>query len=142
MTLPEQVTFEAAFRAHAPCVWRLLRRQGLREAEAEDACQEVFLVVHKKLADFRGGTSLRSWIYSIAARVASEQRRRPYRRREELAGDDLPDWSAPATQEEDVSRLRARLPSLPRPYVSRRHTSGFFLSHVSWPTSVRSSPCR
>ena len=52
--LPEQVSFEAAFRAHAPYVWRLLRRLGVPEADAEDACQEVFLVVHKKLAS--GGT--------------------------------------------------------------------------------------
>jgi RNA polymerase sigma-70 factor, ECF subfamily len=107
MSLPEQVTFEAAFRAHAPYVWRLLRRLGLRETEAEDGCQEVFLVVHKKLSAFRGSTPLRTWIYAIATRVASEQRRRPYRRHEELAGDDLPERSAPASQEDDVELRRA-----------------------------------
>jgi len=34
--LPEQVSFEAVFRAHAPYVWRLLRRLGAREAAAHE----------------------------------------------------------------------------------------------------------
>lgn len=104
--LPEQVSFEAVFRAHAPYVWRLLRRLGVPEADAEDACQEVFLVVHKKLAGVRAGSPLRTWIYAIATRIASEQRRRPYRR-EELTGDDLPEGTAPANQEDEVDRRRA-----------------------------------
>lgn len=104
--LPEQVGFEAVFREHAPYVWRLLRRLGVREADVEDACQEVFLVVHKKLAGVRAGSPLRTWIYAITTRVASEQRRRPYRR-EELAGDDLPERTASANQEDDVDRRRA-----------------------------------
>jgi len=105
--LPEQISFEAVFRAHAPYVWRLLRRLGVSEADAEDACQEVFLVVHKKLAGVRAGSPLRTWIYAIATRVASQQRRRPYHRREELAGDNLPESTAPANQEDDVDRRRA-----------------------------------
>src|SRR5262249_53163001 len=106
-TLPEQVSFEAVFRAHAPYVWRLLRRLGLQEAAPEDAAQEVFLVVQKKRKSCRGGPPLRPWIYAIAPRVASEHRRRPYRRREQPAGDDLPERTAPASQEDHVERRRA-----------------------------------
>lgn len=105
--LPERMSFEAVFRAHAPYVWRLLRRLGVTEADAEDTCQEVFLVVHKKLADVRAGSPLRTWIYAIATRIASQYRRRPYYRREELAGDNLPERTAPANQEDDVDRRRA-----------------------------------
>ncbi len=104
---PTAVTFEGAFRAHAPYVWRVLRRLGVRPADVEDVCQEVFLVVHRRFATFHGGSSMRTWIYGIATRVASEYRRRPYRRNEEPAGDDLPQTAVNAAQEDDADRRRA-----------------------------------
>lgn len=100
-------SFEAVFRAHAPYVWRVLRRLGIREADVEDVCQEVFLVVHRRFASFHGGSSMRTWIYGIATRVASEHRRRPYRRREEPAGDDLGETAVAPAQEDEVDRRRA-----------------------------------
>lgn len=68
-------TFQELFAAHAHFVWRVLRRFGVREADLEDTCQEVFLVVYRRLADFEGRSSLRTWIYEIARRTALAQRR-------------------------------------------------------------------
>jgi RNA polymerase sigma-70 factor, ECF subfamily len=65
-----QQPFRELFRAHAPFVWRVLRRHGVRDAELEDLCQEVFVVVHRRLAEFAGRSSLRTWIYEIARRSA------------------------------------------------------------------------
>ncbi len=48
---------------------------GLPPTTADDALQDVFLVVHRRLPDYRGGTPLRGWLYGIARRVASEYRR-------------------------------------------------------------------
>ncbi len=104
---PPAETFEAVFRAHAPYVWRVLRRLGVRPADVEDVCQEVFLVVHRRFDTFHGGSAMRTWIYGIATRVASEYRRRPYRRHEEPAGDDLPQTAVDAGQDERIDRRRA-----------------------------------
>lgn len=64
---------------HAPYLWRALRHLGVREADLEDACQDVFLVLHRRISDFRGDSSIRTWLYGIGVRVASEYRRRSHR---------------------------------------------------------------
>ena len=97
--------FERVFQEHAPYVWRALRRLGVAEADADDVCQDVFLVVHRKLGTFHGG-SLRTWLYGICLRVASEHRRRPYRRREDIV-EAVPDEGVDASQEDELERRRA-----------------------------------
>lgn len=77
----EPFVFAAVYREHAAFVWRSLRRLGVREADAEDVAQDVFLVVHKKLAEFRG-ERMKSWIFAIAVRVAADYRKRAYVRNE------------------------------------------------------------
>jgi RNA polymerase sigma-70 factor, ECF subfamily len=72
-TLP---SLRVLFAEHAPHVFRTLRRLGVREADVDDACQEVFLVVHRKQGDFEGRASVKTWIFAIAIRVAHGYRRR------------------------------------------------------------------
>lgn len=78
------------FDAHAPYVWRVLVHLGVRELDAEDAVQEVFVVVHQRLAQWEPNAALRSWLYAIALRVAAAYRRRAHRRHETLT-DALPE---------------------------------------------------
>ncbi len=99
-------SFERVFQEHAPYVWRALRRLGVAEADADDVCQDVFIVVHRKLGTFHGGSTLRSWLYGICLRVASEHRRRPYRRREHVV-EAVPDEGLDASQEDEIERRRA-----------------------------------
>jgi RNA polymerase sigma-70 factor (ECF subfamily) len=79
-------------------VWRVLRRHGVREPDTEDACQEVFVVVLRRLGDFDGTASVRTWLYGIARRVASRFRSRAHARREVCV--DLPPEVAQAAQAE------------------------------------------
>jgi RNA polymerase sigma-70 factor (ECF subfamily) len=102
------VVFEQVFQDHAPYVWRALRRLGVAEVDADDVCQDVFVVVHRRLGSFHGGCSLRTWLYGICLRVASEHRRRPHHRREEVV-EAVPDEAVDASQEEEVERRRALL---------------------------------
>lgn len=109
---PEQppsggATFREIFDENAPFVWRALRHFGVPEREVEDLCQEVFLVVHRKLRDFDGRSSLRTWIYGICFRAASEHRRRAHVRREEVT-EAVPDEGIPPPQPEELERKRAR----------------------------------
>jgi RNA polymerase sigma-70 factor, ECF subfamily len=68
--------FTRLFAAEAPRVWRLLRQLGVHAADLEDVCQEVFLIVHRRWHDFRGESSLRTWVIGIALRTALGHRRR------------------------------------------------------------------
>ena len=76
--------FAEVYEANAAFVWRTVRRLGVRPADVDDVCQEVFMVVLRKLPEFEARSSLRTWIYSIAIRCASTHRRRAHVVREEL----------------------------------------------------------
>jgi RNA polymerase sigma-70 factor (ECF subfamily) len=100
------MTLKQIFEENAVYVWRVLRRLGVSEADVEDVCQEVFLVVHRRLDTFDGSSALRTWLYGICMRLASEYRRRPHRRREEVAAAP-PEQSIAAPQDEALDRQRA-----------------------------------
>lgn len=82
-------SFAEIFRAHAPFAWRCLRRLGVSEADADDVCQEVFLIVHRKLDAYDGRAPIRAWIYGICVKKASDHRRLAHKQRER-ATDDVP----------------------------------------------------
>lgn len=100
------IAFEQVFQEHAPYVWRALRRLGVAESDADDVCQDVFIVVHRKLGTFQAGASVRSWLYGICLRVASEHRRRPHRQREQVV-EAVPEEGIDAPQEDALERRRA-----------------------------------
>jgi RNA polymerase sigma-70 factor (ECF subfamily) len=69
------VDFRAIFDGHLTYVWNTLRRLGVPERDREDLANEVFLVVHRKLASYDAGRPLRPWLFGIAHRCASDYRR-------------------------------------------------------------------
>jgi RNA polymerase sigma-70 factor (ECF subfamily) len=100
-------TLRQVFDEYARFVWRTVRHLGVREADIEDVCQEVFLTVHRKLRDFEGRSSLRTWLYGICLRTASDYRRRAHVRREFAVEDPAPRAQAPE-QHDEVQRQQAR----------------------------------
>ena len=74
--------FRAIYDAHFDFVWRSLRRLGVRESDALDLTQKVFLTAHVKLAEFEGRSQISTWLFGIAQRVASDYRRSALIRRE------------------------------------------------------------
>ena len=100
-------TIAEVFREHAPFVWRALRRLGVPESDVDDVTQEVFVVVHRKLADFEGRSSLRTWIYGICARTASDYRRSG-RVRREIVTDAPPEAAHDGGQHEALALRQAR----------------------------------
>lgn len=75
---------EAIYREHHGFVWRSLYHYGLRDEALQDAVQDVFLVVHRRLGDFDGTKAIRNWLYGIARRVAADHRKKNERRRTRL----------------------------------------------------------
>ncbi|HVK76307.1 MAG TPA: sigma-70 family RNA polymerase sigma factor [Kofleriaceae bacterium] len=68
-------SFDEVYQAHARFVWRTLRTFGVAEVQLEDALQDVFVVVHRRLAEFAGRSRVETWLFAIARRVASQYRR-------------------------------------------------------------------
>jgi len=96
----------AVFEEHGAFVCRSLRLLGVLESDLDDVLQEVFLVVYQRLHDYEERGRARSWLYSICTRVARAQRRKLWRRREELA-ETVPETSAAATQLDRITDKEA-----------------------------------
>jgi RNA polymerase sigma-70 factor, ECF subfamily len=96
----------AIVAAHGAFVWRALRRLGVGATDVEDVAQEVFLVVHRRLADYDDRSGMRAWLYGICARKAAEHRRRAWVRREQPVAA-APEAGAPPEQPEAMRRREA-----------------------------------
>ena len=66
-------------KSHLAFVWRSLRRFGMFDADIDDAAQEVFLVISKRLDEIPVEKE-KSFLYSTAVRVAANMRRSKKRR--------------------------------------------------------------
>lgn len=70
------LTVAEVYERHAAMVFRALRSLGVPPASLDDAVQDVFMVVHRRLGQFEGRAALTTWLFAIARRVASDYRRR------------------------------------------------------------------
>ena len=87
---PPLPSFAELYEAHAGFVWRSLRRLGVPDADVEDATQEVFVVMHRKLPEFNHHSTVKTWVFGIARRVASDWRQKAHVRKETVL-DDAPE---------------------------------------------------
>ena len=108
---PRPNTLADVYRDYFPFVWRLVRRLGVADSHLEDAVQDVFIVVHRRLPDFEGRSSVRTWLGSIVRRVVADYRRSKARKpalshaRTDVEVDDLS--VAHASPEEGVMATEA-----------------------------------
>jgi len=118
-TTEDPPSFAAVYEQHFDFVWRLARRFGADEGAVDDVVQDVFVVVHRKLGDFEGRSSVRTWLYGIARRVVADHRKKRSRRRETAIEDAGPveepaaDPEGRAAQAQRLAQLRALLDQLP-----------------------------
>jgi RNA polymerase sigma-70 factor (ECF subfamily) len=71
----------SVYREHAPLVKRWALRLGGPGVDVEDAVHEVFLVVQRRLPEFRGDAMITTWLYRITSHVVHKQLRKQRRRR-------------------------------------------------------------
>jgi RNA polymerase sigma-70 factor (ECF subfamily) len=100
------LSFAEVYTANARYIWQSLRRLGVAPTDLEDVCQEVFVVVHRKLASFDGRSQLRTWLYGIALRCASSYRRS--RARREVPTRELEALKVDPGQIESLEKQSAR----------------------------------
>lgn len=80
-------TFQQVYEEHVRFVWRTLRRLGVPYEDCDDAVQDVFLIVHRKLGEFRPEAPIKHWIFRLSAGIARDHRRRR-RRKDPPRGDE------------------------------------------------------
>lgn len=109
---PAGLDFDHVYDTHFDFVWRSLRLLGIPDELVEDAIQDTFSIVSHKLASFEGRSALRTWLFAILYRVASNYRRTRRRKSaplvplEDMAGNEPgPEAYAEAR---DVARIVER----------------------------------
>lgn len=70
---PEDLSFERVYDQWFEDVSRWVRALGGREADRDDLVQDIFMVVHRRLADF-DGQNVAGWLYQIARRKVRDYR--------------------------------------------------------------------
>ena len=68
-------SFKEVYDEHFRFVWRIVRRLGIDGEQVDDVVQDVFVVVHRRLGDFEGRSSAKTWLYGIVRRVVADHRR-------------------------------------------------------------------
>jgi RNA polymerase sigma-70 factor (ECF subfamily) len=92
-------SFDELYRAQFAYVWRTLRRLGVPDKDVEDVTHDVFVVVNRRLRDYDAKRPIKPWLFGIAFRLASEDRRR-VRNRIEVPADrvEAPDGAPTAIE--------------------------------------------
>lgn len=100
---------EMAVRSHLTSVWRVLRRSGLRGADADDATQDVFWIFAQRQGDVPE-VCTRAFLAATALRIASDRRRSKWNRSvTETVEEDLPEVGVSGPEEQLQNRRRVRL---------------------------------
>lgn len=77
----KQLDPRSLYATHFSFVWRNLRRLGVPESSAEDAAQDVFVVVHRRWNSYDARwASVETWLFGIVLRVSRDYRRSAFRR--------------------------------------------------------------
>jgi len=126
-------SFEEIYDRHFAFVWRVLRSLGVPDALVEDAAQDVYLTAYRKLDQFNHRASIRTWLFAIAARIASNYRRSvrrkahvaPLNEGTEILEDTAPSPLATVEQQEALRLLETALSAL-----DERKRIAFVLSEI------------
>ena len=97
------------YQRHLVAVARVIRQHGVLDVEADDLCQEIFLIIYRHLRGFRGEGRLRTWIHRLASREAIR-----YARRREIR----------------LLRVRARRRPLPRDHTENEALQRRYLDEL------------
>jgi RNA polymerase sigma-70 factor (ECF subfamily) len=103
--LPHAIDVAEIYETHVDFLWRSLQHLGIRDADLEDAIQEVLVVVHRKRQSFDFQCRLTTWLFGICLRIASRHRRRAYFRWER-SPEIFPEQVDPRTPEDRLAELR------------------------------------
>lgn len=117
--------FQPLLRPHLPALLGLARRHCRDAHAAEDLVQETLVRAFRNVASFRGDAALRTWLFRILVRLASEPQRWAHGRAAEPLGDrDIPDALAAGAERDAIAReLQDRLDEAMERLTVRQRTA-------------------
>ena len=68
-------SFDEVYESHLAFVWRSVRRLGVPEGMVDDVVQDVFVIAYRRLPDFAGMSSVKTWLFAILRRVVRDRKR-------------------------------------------------------------------
>jgi RNA polymerase sigma-70 factor (ECF subfamily) len=74
-TFRPRPTFDEVYQETFHAVWRTARRLGVDRDAIDDVVQEVFVNVYRRLEQFEGRCSAKTWVFGILVRVVNNHRR-------------------------------------------------------------------
>jgi len=114
-----RLDFEKVYEENLKFVWRAARRLGVNPADTDDVVQEAFFVAHRRLAEFEGRASIKTWLFRILMFVIRHHRRSHQRRPDQRAAESNTDLEqladgrargpAEAAERADAVRILDRL---------------------------------
>lgn len=142
--------FDEVYGRYSGMVYGLALRLSANPQEAEDLTQDVFLRIYRHLAGFRGGSSLKTWVYRVAlnqCRSRFARFRPPTQGLFEEGVEEAPQLRDPSRGPEEVamssdtarliSEALARLPLVFREAVVLRDLEGLAYEEIADATGVR-----
>jgi RNA polymerase sigma factor (sigma-70 family) len=117
--------FVALYRAHASFTWSCLRRLGVPPASIDDAMQELWITAHRRLSSLHSPAAAKSWLFGIARRVVSHQRRTEGRHRRKVDA-----FGASAQIHEQAERESAMIVEGMLAALDERVREAFVLSEI------------
>jgi RNA polymerase sigma-70 factor (ECF subfamily) len=84
----EVAAFGELVERHRTAIYRAALAALRNPADAEDVAQEALVLAFRKLDQFRGDANVRTWMITIAWRLALSRRRSPVRRLKQMISMD------------------------------------------------------
>jgi RNA polymerase sigma-70 factor (ECF subfamily) len=106
----EPLDFDSVYTRHFEFACRSLRLLGVDPNALEDAAQDVFAIVSRRLPDFERNASVKTWIFAIVQRTAANHRRARRRKPERFAPP--PEWTVATGAAPDAEWEAARAAQL------------------------------
>lgn len=116
----DQRAFARLVSMHERNVYRICFRFFADENEASDAAQEVFLKVFKAIARFEGRSSLKTWIYRIAANTCITIAEKKKREKEGLLQTMMHWWTSLKQDSPEDEILEREIRQLNQQVVSEK----------------------
>jgi RNA polymerase sigma-70 factor (ECF subfamily) len=102
--LPDGAAFAALYEEHCKAVYYLALRFLADPQKAEDVTHDVFLKVYRKLGEFRGDSSIRTWLYRITINHCQNLKQSWNNRNIVTTGDETV-WNTTAAPAESPLRV-------------------------------------
>ena len=89
----DAASFEELVRRYEPVIMNMAYRLLGNRSDAADVCQEVFVLLIRKLGSFRGEAKFSTWLYRVSLNACHDYARRSRRHVSisESPSDDLPE---------------------------------------------------